>query len=341
MAEELKMRKAQVQQKIETVYFGGGTPSMLAADEISILMQTLFDHYNIDLSAEITLEANPDDLNESKLRSLTGLNINRLSIGIQSFNDQILKYLNRIHSAEEAIRSVELARKVGFNNLNLDLIFAIPGLTDDQFQADLHQLKGLEPEHISTYNLTIESRTVFGNWLKKGKITETDQEKAAYQYEMIMKTLQMAGYQHYEISNFALPGFHSRHNSSYWENKPYLGIGPGAHSYLGESRQANISHNMQYIKLIHQGKMPYTEEMLSRTDQINEYLMTSLRTSRGCNITFLKSKYDYELLQEMPAISQKLMEAELILLENNTLKLTSKGKLIADSIIGSLFLDSE
>ena len=335
---ELTLQKSYLNgELINTIYFGGGTPSVLEEKELKLILDVVQNNFNLSGNVEITLEANPDDLSEYNLNYFKKLGVNRLSIGIQSFHNEFLSFLHRTHSAERAIEGITNARKIGFNNISIDLIYAIPGESNDQWLADIDKALELNPEHISCYSLTIEEKTVFGKWAANGKLKPVEDDIAAMHLELLMGKLEAHGYEHYEISNFAKPGFHSRHNSSYWNGDYYLGVGPSAHSYNGNTRQFNISNNHHYIKAIQQGQIPFELEILSREDKINEYLLISLRTSKGANLSKLKSEYGFNLIEEASTYINNLISKDLALLENDTLCLTKKGKLLADKIASDLF----
>jgi oxygen-independent coproporphyrinogen-3 oxidase len=339
MVRETELQKNYLDQEpIETIYFGGGTPSLLSSHEIEALLKPIFSLHSVNPKAEITLEANPDDLSKEKLQDLHSLGINRLSIGIQSFDDSVLKFFNRAHHSSEAKRCVEEARSAGFQNLSLDLIYAVPGQDHDQWLKNIETAIQLLPEHLSAYTLTIEEKTVFGKWAKTGKLKKADEEFAAAEFEILMNTLGHAGYEHYEISNFSKPGFRSRHNSNYWRGEKYLGLGPSAHSYNKESRQFNVSNNSLYLKSLKEYKVPFESELLSLENKINEYIFTSLRTSWGCNLTYLKKSFSYDLLSDQKNYLTDIMAKGLIQLEEQNLKLTHKGKFVADQIASDLFL---
>lgn len=322
---------------IETIYFGGGTPSLLTSPQLTSLLTDISSLFDVKQDAEITLEANPDDLSRSKLVEMRTAGVTRLSIGIQTFDDDILQFLNRPHSSSQAINCFNDARNAGFNNLSLDLIYAIPGQQEERWIQNIRQAIALEPEHISAYSLTIEKKTVFGNWADKGKLIPSDDNLAARELERLSENLVQANYHHYEVSNFAKPGFESRHNSSYWKQVKYLGIGPSAHSFNGETRQWNISNNHLYMKAIGAGTVPAEIETLSQADKINEYLLTTLRTSWGCQLDLLKVKYNYDLLKDQEEYVETLSANGLAVIESGFLKLTSKGRLLADKIASDLF----
>ncbi|HMV07650.1 MAG TPA: radical SAM family heme chaperone HemW [Cyclobacteriaceae bacterium] len=339
IAKELTLQKDYLQgEAIDTIYLGGGTPSLLTAVELSLLFGTIRSHYSVSPHAEITLEANPDDLTREKLSQLKSIGLNRLSIGIQTFNTERLKSLNRIHDEASAIRSFNDAREAGFDNITIDLMYALPGETMDDWRRDIAQAINLHPEHISCYSLTIEPKTVFGKWAATGKLNLQSDEVAARHLEMLMEMLPAAGYEHYEISNFAKPGFHSKHNSSYWRGVNYLGVGPSAHSFNGESRQYNITNNHLYLKALNSDAIPFEKEILSRENRINEYILTSLRTSWGTDLSFLKQTYGYDLLTENKNYLSELLEKQFVTFDDGVLKLTKAGKLFADKISSDLFL---
>lgn len=337
--QELFLRKDYLEtEKVETIYFGGGTPSLLSKDEISDILSTIHENFQVKDNSEVTLEANPDDLSHKKLEKMYDCGINRLSIGVQSFDTEVLKSLNRAHNAEEAASCLIKAQKVGFQNISIDLIYGIPGRSNDQWIKDLDQATFYSPQHISAYGLTIEPHTIFGKWSNEGKFPKLDDDQSAQQFEIMLDHLRKAGFEQYEISNFSIPGFHSKHNSSYWQQKKYLGVGPSAHSYNGESRQFNINKNALYIKRINNGTIPATKESLSATDQVNEYLMTTLRTKWGSDITELRKKYDINLIERQSSYISDLRSRGYLQIKKDHLILTDKGKLLADKISADLFV---
>lgn len=339
---EIILQKSYLaQESIDTIYFGGGTPSLLSKAEVSLILETLQKNYNISPLAEITLEANPDDLSKEKLDDLAGAGVNRLSIGIQSFRDDILTFFNRAHNSKEAVRSIEDARAAGFHNISIDMIYGVPGQDNKAWLAGLNEALNFRPEHMSAYSLTIEERTVFGKWKVANKLTPMDEGLVAEQFEMLMDTLAARGYDHYEISNFSLPGFHSRHNSSYWNQSKYLGVGPSAHSYDGPSRQFNVSNNAAYVRKIELGEIPAEREVLTTADKINEYLMIGLRTSAGCDLNYMSNEYGYRMSDRQRRYLDELGALGRVTLDGATLKLTNRGKLLADKIAGDLFVISD
>jgi oxygen-independent coproporphyrinogen III oxidase len=341
MADEIQLQRDYLAgERINTIYFGGGTPSILTRNEIEILLKTMYRNFQVNSDAEVTLEANPDDLSFEKLADLRALGVNRLSIGIQSFQDQVLKALNRVHDTVSARGCVNLARDAGFNNISIDLIYAIPGQSDDEWRENIRIAARLEPDHISSYSLTIEDKTVFGRWAASGKLKPVEDDLAAHQLEILVDELEQRGYYQYEVSNFSKPGFESKHNSSYWKQEKYLGVGPSAHSYNLHTRQYNISNNHLYIKSILEGKVPFELEQLSREDHVNEYLLTTLRTSWGVNLEKLRERFQYDVVTTNEAFIDELRKRNLAVIDDGFLRLTKSGKLLADKISSELFLVS-
>ncbi len=339
IAREIGIQKDYLgHEPVNTIYFGGGTPSVLSPDEIHRLLQAIYELHSVAQDAEITLETNPDDLTEEYLQQIRQAGVNRLSIGIQTFHDDLLRYMNRAHDRTTALKTFEAARQAGFANISLDLIYSIPGQDDNRWKADIEQALLLEPQHISCYSLTIEPQTVFGKWASSGKIKLIPDDLAAHQFEILMDRLQQAGYEHYEISNFSLPGFYSRHNSSYWRQENYLGVGPSAHSFNQVSRQFNVRNNHHYLKGIAQGNIPAEKEVLTIENKINEFILTTLRTQWGTDLKVLKHKYGYDLAEENSVYLQELMQQKLIVIDNDVITLTRSGKLLADKIASDLFI---
>jgi oxygen-independent coproporphyrinogen-3 oxidase len=291
----------------------------------------------VEAGTEITLEANPDDINEEKLSAWKQTGINRLSIGAQSFFDDELQWMNRAHNAQQAYKSIELAKQNGFKNITVDFIYGTPFLTDDNWIANLNMAKQLLVPHLSCYALTVEPKTALFKMIGQKKKEDIDAEKQGRQFEMLMQWAEENGYEQYEISNLAQPGFRSRHNSSYWLGKPYIGLGPSAHSYNGFSRQWNVANNNVYIKSISENIVPFEMEMLTPTQKINEYLMTALRTSEGVSLQNLSELSDQKTVEAILIDAQKFILQNLVLRQNNFLILTPKGKLFADGIAADLF----
>jgi oxygen-independent coproporphyrinogen-3 oxidase len=336
LIKEMVLRKDYLQgQQVETVYFGGGTPSMLEAVEIRRIWEHLNQQFTITDGAEITLEANPDDLTAAKVQELRQTPVTRFSIGIQSFHEADLLYMNRAHNAAEAEACVKLAQDAGFDNITIDLIYGGPTLSDEGWQQNMIRTFALGIPHFSAYCLTVEPKTALADMVKKKKVADVDDAKAARHFSMLMEAVPAAGYEHYEISNFALPGRYSKHNSNYWKGAHYLGLGPSAHSFNGTSRSWNVANNAKYIKALTDNQLPLETEQLSLADQYNEYLMTSLRTMWGADMGYIEKNFGLEkrtqLLGEIGGFNGKL------LLNLDKLTLANEGKLMADSIISELF----
>ncbi|MTI21252.1 radical SAM family heme chaperone HemW [Fulvivirga sp. RKSG066] len=339
ICQELVIQKNYVEGKpIETIYFGGGTPSLLTQQQTEQILATVYDHYQVSSQPEVTLEANPDDLSEKKLNELKALGVNRLSIGIQSFDDEVLRFLNRAHDSGEAFKCIENARTVGIDNLSIDLIYAIPDRNSELWTKDLQAATNLEPSHISSYCLTIEPDTIFGRKREKGKFKDVSDDKAADQFEILINHLSEKGYEQYEVSNFCLPGRESKHNSSYWKQEAYLGVGPSAHSYNRVNRQFNVSHNKKYLDALAVNNIPFTLDALSQKDKINDYLLTTLRTKWGADLQRLKMEFGYDLLTDQADYINNLLEQQNAQVMNNHLVLSKKGLLLADLISSDLFL---
>lgn len=338
---EIILRKNYIgSEEIETIYFGGGTPSLLSADELQILISEITNQFNVNSNAEITIEANPDDLNPQKVRELRQTLINRFSIGVQSFFSEDLKWMNRAHTASEAQSSVKRVQDAGFENISADLIYGFPLLSDPKWESNIQQLIEFQVPHISSYSLTVEPATALSSFIKKGKQKPMDESQSASQFLILMDLLQESGYEHYEISNFAKPGMYSRHNSNYWEGVKYLGIGPSAHSFNTESRQWNISNNARYIEEIQLKKIPAEIETLSIENRINEYIMTSLRTSRGMNLQIISEKFGSDYSNEIRNGLEPLRDKNWIDIKDQTITLTREGKLFADHIASGFFINS-
>ena len=324
---------------IETIYFGGGTPSLLSSDEINHLFDTIQKNYQIDHIKEFTLESNPDDLTNNYLKSLQETPINRLSIGVQSFKEHDLQFMNRAHNAQQADYSIKAAQDKGFTNITIDLIYGTPQLSDNEWKQNLKKIKELDIPHFSAYALTVEEGTLLHNNIQKKKMAPLDNDKAAAQFELLMEEAENMGYEHYEISNLAKSGCYAVHNTNYWRGEKYLGIGPSAHSFSGRKRRWNISNNAIYTKaLLTENKISFEEETLSEKDQLNEYIMTSLRTQWGCDLQKISADLGSDYATEILKQSSEFQERDLIISEDNKLFLTRKGKLLADKIASELFI---
>ena len=340
MLRELKLQASFLKkEKISTIYFGGGTPSVLTEQELNKFFECLNEHYNWEENVEITLEANPDDLTIESLKILARLGVNRLSIGVQSFDDKILRFMNRSHDAKQALDCIDMARDTGFSNISADLIFAIPhkNYSITTLHSDLVQMVRLSPEHVSLYGLTIESQTVFGKWANQNKLTEVGENENAEQYETAIQFLKESGYEHYEVSNLGLPDFHSKHNSSYWLGEPYLGIGPGAHSFDGESRFINISNNSEYVETLKNNQLATETETLTDIQKLNEYVLTRIRTKWGIDLLHIKGRWNKDFAKNHKALISKLINTHKATLQGDLLILTSEGLSLADEVALHLF----
>ena len=334
MHRELELQSQYLGGKmIESIYFGGGTPSLLSPAEINSFLKKIESLHSVSENPEITLEANPDDLNLEKLRGYQDTRVNRLSIGIQSFSKEDLEFMNRAHSVEEAINSIEFALKLGFTNLTIDLIYGSNTLSDKQWKSNLSLVNQFEIAHISCYGLTVEPNTALSHFVKSGKIQVPKEEHASRQFEILMNWAQKNDYEHYEISNFARAGHRAVHNSNYWKNQPYLGIGPSAHSYNGRQRRWNIANNKKYIDLIENNTNWFSEEYLQPKDLYNEYVLVSLRTVWGCNTDHIDRFYHSHFLKNI----QPFLDSDHVEKSGSIYRLTNSGKLLADHIISNLF----
>ncbi len=340
LCKELALQKGYLAaQQVNTVYFGGGTPSLLSVAELMQIWRAIEQNFpDLDLE-EVTLEANPDNLSTAYLRELKHTPINRLSIGIQSFRDEDLRYMNRAHDAREADYAVKAAQDAGFDNISLDLIYGSPGLSDTDWQRNIQKATDLQVPHISSYALTVEPRTALAHAIAKGQTPAPESSRVATQFELLMLRLKAAGFEHYEISNFARPGRYAVHNTRYWQGHHYLGIGPSAHSFNRDSRQWNLANNPGYIEsILVRGKVPFELEQLSETDRFNEYLMTSLRTMWGADLHYIDSAFGAELLDGLKIKCAPYLAKEWIREEKGNLVLSDEGKLWADKIAADLFM---
>lgn len=324
-----------------TIYFGGGTPSILNTGDLDIIFTALHKKFTITTDAEITLEANPDDITSEKLQQWKALGINRFSLGIQSFDDAELQWMNRAHNAAESLLCIDKIREAGFNNFSVDLIYGSPLLNNDGWKKNVDTVISKKIPHISCYALTVEPKTVLEKLIALKKKENTDAEKQAQQFLLLMDWMKKSGYEHYEISNYALPGMRSRHNSSYWSGEKYYGFGPSAHSFDGNSRRWNIANNLIYLLKLKQGILPYEEETLTKTQQLNEYIMTSLRTAKGLNTTFVNDNFGADKTAILNKTAGKWIVNKKLKIENGNLILTKQGKLFADGIAADLFFSDD
>lgn len=337
IAAELSHRKDYLKEPASTVYFGGGTPSLLSPDQLHFLLDTVKEHFKLEQNVELTMEANPEDLTPSYSKELFNLGVNRLSLGIQTFHEEKLIWMNRAHNANQAREAFENARAAGFQNISLDLIYAIPDHDEKAWEKDLRALTELNPEHISLYGLTIEEKTVFGKWERESKLIQVPEDEAAAQYLFAIGFLNDKGYIQYEVSNFGREGFHSRHNNAYWSGVPYLGVGPGAHSFDGASRSFNIRNNPKYIQAIQQNESFSETETLSKIQLINEQILTQLRTRNGLNLAKISETSGADFPEVHRALINEMSGLDLIELEDGFMRLRPKGFLVADEIALRLF----
>lgn len=337
LAKEITMRKNEFKNNVvETIYFGGGTPSVLSDEEINFLISEVYKNYKVVENPEITLEANPDDLSSERILALSKSPINRLSIGIQSFYEDDLKMMNRAHNSAEAIKCLEEATQY-FDNISLDLIYGIPGMSDEMWKQNIETALSFGISHISSYALTVEPKTALKKLIDTGKIAEPQDEVASNHFLILVEMLQKRGFVHYELSNFGKENYFSKNNSAYWLGKKYIGIGPSAHSYDGEKRGWNVANNSLYIKSIQENVLPIETEILSKSDRYNEYIMTGLRTIWGISLERIEKEFGEDYLNYLQKQSQKFLNDDLIFIENNILKPTAKGKFLTDGIASDLF----
>lgn len=336
LCREMILRKSEIPASVETIYFGGGTPSLLSSEELQQIFETIFSNFQVAEDAEITLEANPDDLSEEKIAQLAASPVNRLSIGVQSFFEDDLKLMNRAHNETEALESLQAAKK-HFENISIDLIYGIPGLTDEKWKENLKIALELEIPHISSYALTIEADTALEKFIEKGKLQPVEDEQYRRQFDILVQTLTQAGFEHYEFSNYGKTGFHSRNNMAYWLGKPYLGVGPSAHSFDGKQRKWNISNNSLYINSLEMEKIPQETEELSINDRYNEYVMTRLRTKFGVNVLELEQDFGKKYRDYFERNAENFLQQELMLRSDSVYLITKKGKFLSDGIAADLF----
>lgn len=337
LIKELQLRKDELKnQKVETIYFGGGTPSLLTNTELQLIIDEVYNSYEVSKNPEITLEANPDDLSNKRINQLANTPINRLSIGIQSFFEHDLKLMNRAHNANEAKACLEQATQY-FSNISIDLIYGIPGSTNERWIENIDTALEFNIPHISSYALTVEPKTALEHFIKKGIIANVDDDLANEQFHILIEKLNQNGFVHYELSNFGKEGFFSRNNSAYWQGKPYLGIGPSAHSFDGTTRGWNINNNSKYIKSILNHELPIEIETLTVTDAYNEYVMTGLRTIWGVSLDKVERDFGKDYKSYLLSQADNHLKNELLYIEENKLLVTKKGKFLSDGIASDLF----
>jgi len=336
---EIEMRQSYLNgNTISSIYFGGGTPSILNKQEIKSIISTIYHLFNIDKTPEITLECNPDDLDEKQLIALKEIGINRLSIGIQSFEDADLKFMNRSHDAKQSTQCVTLAKKYGFNNISVDLIYGLPNQSNKKWKENLTKMFNLGIQHFSAYALTIEPKTALKDLIDTKKITPAEEKTTVEHFNTLVQQADKNDFIHYEVSNFGKKGFFSNHNSAYWKNQHYLGIGPSAHSFNGTSRQWNISSNKQYIEKIKTTNSYFEIEQLNNQQQYNEYIFTGLRTIWGVELDYIKTRFGKNTQEYFEQQMQNWLMQAKVKKENSNYTLTEKGKLYADAIASDLFI---
>ena len=337
LAKEIQMRKSEFENEVvETIYFGGGTPSRLTIADLRLQMDSIYKNYKVAENPEITLEANPDDLSEDYLIELSKIGINRLSIGIQSFFEDDLQLMNRAHDSAEARKCLEIATQY-FDNISLDLIYGIPGMSNEKWRQNIETALSFGIPHISSYALTVEPKTALNKLIQTGKIDKPKDEVAEAHFQILVETLEANGFIHYELSNFGKENYFSKNNSAYWLGKKYLGIGPSAHSYDGISRSWNVSNNAIYLKSLEENKLPTEIEILSKSDRYNEYIMTGLRTIWGVSLDRIADEFGNEYFDYLQKQARKFIDDELLFVENKILKPTLKGKFLTDGIASDLF----
>jgi oxygen-independent coproporphyrinogen-3 oxidase len=338
LAKEIEMRKSEFQDEVvETIYFGGGTPSRLQIADLRLQIDTIYQNYTVAENPEITLEANPDDLSIDYLIELSKIGINRLSIGIQSFFEDDLKMMNRAHNSAEAKKCLEEATKY-FDNISIDLIYGIPGMSNQKWIQNIEMALAYNVPHISSYALTVEPKTALHSFIQKQLIPQPDEEVAQEHFQILVEKLTENDFIHYELSNFGKENYFSKNNSSYWLGKKYIGIGPSAHSYDGQKRGWNVSNNSVYIKSIMENKLPMETETLSKTDRYNEYIMTGLRTMWGVSLERIEKEFGKTYLDYLNKQAARYIEDHLLFVDDAILRTTQKGKFLSDGIASDLFL---
>lgn len=338
LAKEMELRKDEFQnEEVETIYFGGGTPSVLSIDDIRFLIHSVYQNYNVIENPEITLEANPDDLDEETILQFANSPINRLSIGIQSFFEDDLQLMNRAHNLEEAKKCLAFATQ-HFDNISIDLIYGMPNMSNEKWLQNIETALSFNIPHISSYALTVEPKTTLHKMIKSGTISNIDDDLAQQHFHILIDKLQENGFVHYELSNFGKPDYFSKNNTAYWLGKKYIGIGPSAHSFNGKNRSWNVSNNSLYLKALVENKFPSETEILSKTDQYNEYIMTGLRTIWGVSLERIETEFGSSYLEYLHQQAEKYISDNLLTVENNILKTTKKGKFLSDGIASDLFL---
>jgi oxygen-independent coproporphyrinogen-3 oxidase len=340
LKQEVALRKDYFgdKEKINTIYFGGGTPSLLSGDEVMSIIDTIHKHHEIAGEAEITLEANPDDLTKEKIRELRSTPVNRFSIGIQSFFDDDLRFMNRAHDSQQALGSVKRVQDAGYGNITIDLIYGIPALSNERWKKNLETTFSLHVPHVSAYSLTVEERTALAHMVRTKQVKNVDDRQSAEHFRILTDEMRKHDFIQYEISNFCKEGYYSRHNSSYWKGEKYLGLGPSAHSYNGESRQWNISNNPLYIRALSEGRLDHEIEILSKDQKYNEYILTTLRTMWGSDLQYIEKNFGSDYVSYCLSEGEEHLRSGMLVRKENKLFLSEEGKLLADRIASDLFI---
>lgn len=338
ICKEIVLKKNRITDQVGSIYFGGGTPSVLPSKNFEKIFNTLTQHFPISSNAEITIEANPDDLDAKKIKELKQLPVNRFSIGIQSFFEEDLIWMNRAHNAREAEDCIKRSQDAGFENLSIDLIYGYPLLTDNKWLSNINKAIAFQTPHISAYSLTVEPKTALASAIKKGQQPPVNDEQSAAQFITLIDNLKTGGFEQYEISNFSQPGKYAVHNTNYWRGIPYLGIGPSAHGFDGQTRYLNIANNAHYLQHLEKGELAETIEELDQYDRFNEYIMTSLRTMWGTDLNKITKDFGKQFLNDTIKAIQPFIERQWLINQNDHLILTQEGKLFADYIASELFL---
>jgi oxygen-independent coproporphyrinogen-3 oxidase len=338
LIQEIELQKSYIKEPIETIYFGGGTPSLLNEAQLKAILAAIDTHLKVTTTIECTLEANPDDIDPIKLAAWKQLGINRLSIGIQSFQASALTWMNRAHTVEQSHAAIQMALDAGIHNLSIDLIYGTPALSDQALMEDLDWIQQYQIKHVSCYALTVEDKTALKKSIEKGKIENVDSEKQAWHFEIVCARLKTMGFEHYEISNFANPGYRSQHNSNYWSGKNYLGLGPSAHSFNTISRQWNIANNALYIKSIENGLLNFEIEILTEANRYNEYMMTSLRRMEGFDLDIIAAKFGKRYHQHSIAMIKEMDSKNIFNQKDNQYSLKDEAKFLADGIASDFFI---
>lgn len=333
---EALLRKNEVHEDVKTIYFGGGTPSRLSINQFEKIFKVLYNNYSINPNAEITVEANPDDLADSYLHTLSKLPVNRLSIGIQSFDNKELEFLSRRHTSQQAISSIKSAQKHGFNNISVDLMYGLPNQTNEIWEKNLRQVTELEVQHLSAYHLIYEEKTRMYNMLKAGKIKPVDEELSTTMFSMLIDWMTSHNFIQYEISAFGIEGYFSQHNTSYWKNRKYLGLGPAAHSYDGFNRSWNVASLNRYINGVKSENLDRVSEHLTINEKYNEFILTGLRTMWGVDLAEMINMFGEEVYSYCIENAQQYINEDKLIIQDNTLKLTRKGIFISDGIMSDL-----